>query len=407
MPEALLLKQVIQLNPRLSVLKLAYNGLGDQGAAAVASALRLEGHSGQHQHHVSLTVLDLSFNEIGDAGCEAIAVQVLAGNNQIRTLCLTANKVRTRGAMAIAGAVAHGTGLTRLLLSANAIRSGGIKALAIAIAKRDAERLASLAAAAVGDNISTTVLNMEQQLGAGMEELDVGGTSIDSTALVAIPGMLLTNATLQTLCLENNNINDGDMVLLSQALAQNKSLPLRTLKLSFNRIGCPGVECLMNAIWGSPTMRHIALDSNKVQDRGAQLCAVVLTSIDLERLDLSFNRVTTVGVKALMKNVAENNSLQTLGLSGIPIDLNGSKAVSFALAYNCSLRAVYLDNCSTGYSSQRHIVAGIVSNRRSSLRVLTGFAISRTYSELSCFAGFYYLFLLSALNCLLHIDWSL
>jgi hypothetical protein len=281
--------------------------------------------------------------------------------------------------MAIAGAIAHGTGLTRLLLAANAIRSGGLKAIAMAIAKCDAERLVSIAAAAGGRG---SALSMGQLI-AGMEELDLGGTSIDSTGFAAVPSMLLANATLQTLSLENNNINDSDMALLSQALAQNKSVPLRTLKLSFNQIGCPGVECLMNAIWGSPTMRHIALDSNKIQDRGAQLCAVVLTSIALERLDLSFNRVTTVGVKALMKNVAENSSLQTLGLSGIPIDLNGSKAVSFALAYNCSLRTVYLDNCSTGYSSQRHIVAGIVSNRRSSLRVLTGFSIGRTCSILA------------------------
>jgi Ran GTPase-activating protein (RanGAP) involved in mRNA processing and transport len=210
-----------------------------------------------------------------------------------------------------------------------------------------------------------------------MEELDLGSTSIDSSGFFAIPGMLLSNTSLRSLCLANNNIDDNDMMLLSQALSQNKNVPLRSLKLSFNQITCQGVECLMNAVWGSTTLREIYLDNNQFQDRGAQLCAVVLTSIALETLDLAFNRVTTLGLKALMKNISENSSLQTLGLCGIPIDLNGSKALSYALAYNSSLRTVYLDNCSSGYSSQRHIVAGMVSNRRSSLRVLTGFPIGR------------------------------
>ena len=167
------------------------------------------------------------------------------------------------------------------------------------------------------------------------------------------------------------------MLLLSQALSQNKLVPLESLELSFNQITCLGVECLMNSVWGSKSLRELKLDNNKIQDRGAQLCAVALTSIDLEVLDLGFNRISTVGLKALMKNISESTSLALLGLSGICFDQNMSKAVSFALAYNTSLRALYMDNCSAGYSAQRHIVAGIVSNRRVSLRKLTGFSLGR------------------------------
>jgi Ran GTPase-activating protein (RanGAP) involved in mRNA processing and transport len=394
--EARLLKEAIVINPHLAVLKLAYNNLGNEGAEAIAEALSA---CGQHQHggggggtaattimghHQNLSVLDVGFNEIGDAGCEALAVRVLAGNYTIKTLCLTANSIRVRGALALAGAIAHGTGLSRLLLAANPIRSNGLEAIATAIAKHDAKQIASLTASLAQYPGYPSSGGEPRVTLSGMEELDVGSSSIDSAGFISVPAMLLTNVTIQTLCLENNNLGDTDMALLSQSLAQNKNVPLRTLKLSFNQISCTGVECLMNAVWGSPTLRDLALDNNKIQDRGAQLCAVVLTSIALERLDLSFNRVTTTGLKALMKNVSENNSVQCLHLSGIPIDLNGSKAVSFALAYNNSLRSMYLDNCSTGYSSQRHIVAGIVSNRRSSLRVLTGFSIGRTSAAAAC-----------------------
>jgi Ran GTPase-activating protein (RanGAP) involved in mRNA processing and transport len=131
----------------------------------------------------------------------------------------------------------------------------------------------------------------------------------------------------------------------------------------------------MNAVWGSKTLRELKLDNNNIRDRGAQLAAVALTSIDFEVLDLGFNRVTTVGIKALMKSISETTSLESLTLSGIPLDATACKAVSYALAYNCSLRELHVDNCQVGYSGQRHIVAGIVSNRWSSLRVVTGFDI--------------------------------
>ena len=201
--------------------------------------------------------------------------------------------------------------------------------------------------------------------------------------------MLLTNKNLHTLSLTSNNIDDQGMALLSQALAQNKELPLKSLILSFNNISCVGVECLMNAVWGSTTLREIRLDNNKMQDRGAQLCSVVLGSIRLEVLDISFNKVTTVGIKALMKSLSENDSLQSLSLCGIPMDQNASKAVSYALAYNQSLRKFNIDSCSVGYSGQRHIVAGIVSNRNVQLRALTGFPLGREFMDVSVFRTFF------------------
>jgi Ran GTPase-activating protein (RanGAP) involved in mRNA processing and transport len=240
----------------------------------------------------------------------------------------------------------------------------GIKTIAGAIVKNESK-------------IMSMRLETNSQQYRSMEVLHFGSTSMTSAGFIAIPGMLLSNSSLRALCISDNNLDDQDMLVLSQALTQNKLVPLESLCLSFNEITCVGIECLMNALWGSKTLRELKIDNNNMQDRGAQLCAVVLTSIALEVLDISFNKVSTVGIKALMKNLSENTSLRTLSLSGIPIDQNASKAVSYALAYNTSLRALHVDNCSTGYASQRHIVAGAVSNRKSALRILTGFNLSR------------------------------
>ena len=344
--------------------------MGDEGALIIARALR----NNLGQHHAALSTLDLGFNEIGDAGCEAIALAGVAENYTLRSLYLTGNQIREHGAMSIARAILRGCGITSLYLSANTIGSMGMAGIALAVAKND-ERLASPEAYAISSEAPSR----------RMEHLHLSATLTDQDGFEAVTGLVLSTASLKTLCLSGNNIDDHDMVLLSHALAQNKSIPLESIRLGYNFITCQGVECFMNAVWGSPTLKEIMLNHNRLQDRGAQLCAVVLTAIPLKILDISFNRVTTVGIKALMKNLSENTSLQSLSLCGVPVDLNASKAVSYALAYNSSLRELYLDNCSTGYSSQRHIVAGIVSNRRSSLSVLTGFGVGGKSHTHGCF----------------------
>lgn len=334
----------------------------DEGTAIVASAVFQNG-----KHHSSLSVLDLGFNEIGDAGCEALAVYAIAGNLTLETLYLAGNQIKEKGALSIAGAILHGTGLTTLHLSANRIGANGIKAVAGAIAKNDSY-------VSSNTNISNTTDCVRS-----MCRLHLDSTDIEPDGFIAIPGMLLSNCSLRSLSVSNCNVEDTDMLILAQALSQNKKIPLEDLFLSGNQITCAGVESLMNAIWGSKTLKRIKLDNNRLQDRGAQLCAVVLTSIPLEVLDLSFNRITTVGLKALMKNISENDSLKSLGLCGITIDQNASKAVSYALAYNCSLQAIYLDNTNAGFAAQRYIVAGIVSNQKSSLKTFTGFELSRKF----------------------------
>ncbi|CAB9502975.1 Ribonuclease inhibitor [Seminavis robusta] len=356
-----LIEQVILGNPRLSVLKLGYNDLGDVGAHCIANALCIEA-DGKLDHR-ALAVLDLCFNGIGDDGCGGLAMKAIAGNYHLRTLFLTGNNIGEKGALSIAGALVHGCYLSRLHLTANKIGPEGTKALATAVAEVDA-RLQMQEAAGVA--VQSPFLHR-------MEHLFLGSTRMEATGFYTIPSMLLSNVSLKVLCLTDNNLQDSDISILAQALTQNKNVPLESLMLSHNQITCAGVESLMNSIWGSPTLREMKLDNNKMQDRGAQLCAVVLGSVSLEKLDISFNSVTTVGVRALMKSLSEDTNMRSLGICGIPIDLNAAKAVSFALAYNTGLEIVYMDNCQVGYSAQRHITAGIVSNQKAPLQQLTGF----------------------------------
>ena len=419
----------------MGVLKLGYNNLGDIGASLIASAINggkgaieddtaqsfksgdahyqeYEKYRQHHHHHPSLSVLDLGFNNVGDIGCSSLATLAVARNPALSTLYLSGNAVREEGALALAEAVAGGCGLKSLHLTANRIGGMGVKGLMRSIAEFDVtvqmaqqdrenrmaleeekKKLRESPKGKLGSNEldgggDENLDSLRDNDGEDepddlarlhgfkcMEELYLGGTNMGSTGCLSVSNMLLTNLSLRVLCLSDNGLNDQDLSLFSQSISRNRQLPIETLRLSFNRLTCVGVETLMNAIWESKTLREIKLDNNQIRDRGAQLAAVVLTSVDLEVLDLGFNRLTIVGIKALMKSLAENCSLLTLTLSGNVLDTNASKAVSYALAYNRTIRKLYVDHCSLSYAAQRHIAAGIVSNSNLALRVMSGFPL--------------------------------
>ena len=77
----------------------------------------------------------------------------------------------------------------------------------------------------------------------------------------------------------------------------------------------------------------------------------------------------------LLRCLATNKYITSLTLSGNSLDNESSRAVAFALVKNSTLHSLYLDNSSTSFKSQRHITAGIVSNKTSNLRTFTGFRL--------------------------------
>jgi len=362
--DAELICTTLRCNPQIAILKLCYNNFGDKGTSIIASGCAKEG-----RHHQNLTVLDLGFNCVGDEGCTALSLHTVVGNHTLRNLFLSGNHITQKGAMALASAILHGCSLSRINLSSNNLGPDGINVLSQSI--REVETRVKLllqrqGGIKIGYNIKPVTI----------EELNVDNVSMLPRGFDALANMILTNSNLKTISLANNDLHDNDLALLSQSLTQNKEIPVESLVLSFNKFTCVGVECLMNAVWGSQTLKTIKLDNNNMQDRGAQLFSVVLGSIKLEVLDVSFNKISTVGVKAIMKSLSENDSLKRLALCGIPMDQNASKAVSYALAYNQSLQRLNIDSCSVGYSGQRHIVAGIVSNQYTQLQVVTGFPLA-------------------------------
>mmetsp|Transcript_30071 Transcript_30071/g.34956 ORF Transcript_30071/g.34956 Transcript_30071/m.34956 type:complete len:1067 (-) Transcript_30071:67-3267(-) len=405
--DATLIKLALLQNSSLSVLKLGYNNLCDEGVITLSSGIST---------HAALTSIDIGFNNVSDDGCVALSNAILASSRRggkLHTLYLAGNNIGEVGARALAEVVRRGCGLKRIHLTNNSIGPIGIQELAKAVidyehrlskdsgcglsvstsskftnqtllpTQQQHQQLQQQIKVSMNGNRKDSIMNptMSMKLphcfNAGITDLFLGGTNIGHDGCIAIAQMFEQTTSLLVLSLANCELNDEEAIILAAAITKNcKKLPLEKLQLSFNNLSCKGIEALMNAVWGLTCLKDLSLDNNKMQARGAQVVAAVLGAVKtLHTLDVGFNSITGSGMKHLMKAVAESKTLNSLSISGNDIDPGSANAVAIALAHNKSLTSLFLDHCSISAEGQRLVTAGIVSNSNTCLQVLTGFRI--------------------------------
>jgi Ran GTPase-activating protein (RanGAP) involved in mRNA processing and transport len=350
--DAKLVKLALLQNAKLSSLKLGYNQLGDEGVSILSNGVCV---------HQVLTSLDLGFNQIGDVGCAALADAIIrqsknsrSNSSSLETLYLAGNLITHQGAVSLADAIRY-SNLRKLHLTGNSLGVEGISAIVSSIIDHD-----------------------------GISELFLGGTFRGSIGCHSVARLFRHSSCLKVISLANCNVNDDDIAVLAENIKENRHrLPLEALQLSFNSITCQGLDQLINALWGSRTLRELQLDNNHIGERGGHQLANILPHIKtLQVLDIGFNSIPSSGMRTLMKVVAEAQHLLSLSISGNSIDISAAKAVAYALAYNRSLTSVFLDHCMIERDGQRHIIAGVVSNSGIRLRKLTGFQIGRKWNRI-------------------------
>lgn len=356
------MKLALLQNSNLSVLKLGYNNLSDEGMITLASGIST---------HSALKSLDVGFNNVGNEGCTALASAILSAasnGGSLHTLYLAGNCITKEGAVALSKIYKEGIGIRRLHITGNKFGPDGIHALLKAMIQQQ-EKIDYA-------HKSNGILSHDQEDG-GIEELFLGGTGMGSTGCESVAKLLEVSKTLRVISLANCHLGDEEAEVLAGAISKNiQELPLKSLQLSFNSLTSKGIESLMNGIWNLRGLNELKLDNNRMEARGAQVVSAVMGAIKtLTDLDVGFNNIGSSGMRLLMKAVADSKTLLNLSVSGNSIDIGSAKAVAYALAHNSSLKSLFLDHCSIQGESQRHITAGIVSNSGTNLKVLTGFPV--------------------------------
>jgi hypothetical protein len=118
--------EALKVNTVLNELHLYRNNIGDDGAKAIAEALKV---------NAVVTTLSLWDNSIGDEGAIAIA-EALKVNAVVTTLSLSDNNIGDEGAIAIAEALKVNAVLTKLWLGGNGMGDAGNQAVRNAVKGR-------------------------------------------------------------------------------------------------------------------------------------------------------------------------------------------------------------------------------------------------------------------------------
>jgi len=302
-------------------LTLAYDGIGDNGAKALAGALLT---------NTTLTWISLDGNDIGVEGAKALAGALLT-NNKLTAMYLGDNHIGVEGAKALAGALLTNTTLTATSLRGNGIGDNEAKALA----------------GALRTNTTLTWIYLD-------------GNTIGVEGAKALAGALLTNDTLTTIDLRSNNIsgeirnqineataaNEKKIVLdytpfieahdtVELATAMNKATALR---LDNKNIGVEHMKILAIALSENKTITSLRLLNCDICNECTKELGNVLVKNDtIATINLADNRLGDDGAKEIATALRTNKALTALYLTGNDIGDNGAKEIATALRTNKTL----------------------------------------------------------------------
>ena len=211
-----------------------------------------------------------------------------------------------------------------------------------------AEALVSLRAAAPGHR-RRRVKTISLARNPGMGD---AGAAIIATRLLCNAACA---ASLESLDLSECDIGDAGCVRLADALAADVGLSSRrlsALRLNGNAIGDAGADAIACALCGAGAstvplhLAELSLSDNAIGDEGASAIARAISSgrcRSLQTLELAMNRITGMGVDALLEAVfapsgggadgalAAGTGMRHLDVSGSPLTLLGAGLVAAAL----------------------------------------------------------------------------
>jgi len=146
---------------------------------------------------------------------------------------------------------------------------------------------------------------------------------------------------LADLDLSENDMDDPVAVILFKKLENHHSLS--TLKLSSNKIGCIGMDALINVLHENHTLTSLDLGFNKVGSNSVIKVAQNIHSIT--SLNLQYNSLLSASdVTALAENLKTKSSITMLNFNGLSMDTHSSEAVVSLIDKNKSIKSLKIDD---------------------------------------------------------------
>ncbi|XP_030254037.1 leucine-rich repeat-containing protein 34 isoform X1 [Sparus aurata] len=262
-------------------LDVRYNNITDEGAGHLADLLQ--------EDSSALLSLDLMYNNIQTDGADVLA-KSLQCNSTLLSLGLSGNKIENRGAMHLASMLQVNDTLKELELADCDLATQSV--IAFAIMLKSNSSLHSV-------DISRPLLFSHQEEWA-----------------VHFSEMLVLNSSLVELHLGKMGMTDTGMERLTEGLLLNHSL--RYLDLRCNRVTRDGVRLLAKVLKQNPTLEVIDLSYNRIEDEGAVYLSEAVSGPGsvLRELSVSSNNIRTEGLLSLAQAMKVNPTLSHIYIWG-------------------------------------------------------------------------------------------
>jgi len=235
--------------------------------------------------HHEMEVFSLTNASLGDTEVSLLA-KYLAKLN-FRILKLSSNKVTSKGAVALAQALADNKNVTEVHLDSNAVDDAGAEALAGLLTVKDTKLTAvNLTGNKVGDRGVAAFAKALGSGNAGVRDLYFGKNAVGDAGAVAIADLVKSKETVVHVYLNDNKVGDAGVTALAQALSSNDSVT--EVDLSNNAFGNQGALAVKAALKASKSLVNVNISGNKLNG-GADLAGLLDSGFSFPNLSFTRN----------------------------------------------------------------------------------------------------------------------
>nr|CCA27234.1 conserved hypothetical protein [Albugo laibachii Nc14] len=151
-----------------------------------------------------------------------------------------------------------------------------------------------------------------------------------------------STATLTTLLLTNNLLNDDLLRIIMAGLMNNRTVTL--LNLSHNNIGDDGARVLAKLLGADSMLTCLELYDNHISASGGEFLGQGLEqNTSLCELNLRLNRLTDKGGNRLIQGLIRHSSIKILNLSNNELGEESTRSLATVIANSkCTLRSIDL-----------------------------------------------------------------
>ncbi|XP_072892381.1 NACHT, LRR and PYD domains-containing protein 14-like isoform X3 [Hemitrygon akajei] len=350
------LVSAITKSPSLMELELGNNNLGDPGAKRLFAALgrpeckikkvRLNNNSltsfcaedlaSALRTNCSLTELDLGGNKLGDSGVHLLRTSFRDRECKIQTLRLNNNGLTASSAKSLAEVFRRNDSLKELDLGHNTLGDSGIKRLSSALRESDCP----------------------------VQDLRVNDNGLTASCSEDLASALRATPSLTRLEVGNNNLGDSGVKTLSTAL-KDPNCKMQKLCLSKNGLTADCARDLTSIVAANPTLTELDLDQNQLGDSGVEVLSEALrkSNCNVQELSLNDNSLTASAAEHLASALGNNPSLTALSLGDNNLGDSGVKLLSEALkTTDCNIQELRLNNNGLTPSCAEDLASALVTS---------------------------------------------